>query len=147
MSKYILKIICILLLVGSLTLLLLPSWTVEGEDISAAEYVLHPGDYKDLTKEFRDITDSRKLTTRNALPIFVLLVASAGCAVLSLVSIKKDAPVICTPLTGALGVYVYATNILLKAGKLALCGTILSAVMLLVGAGVLVYFRMNRTDE
>ncbi len=144
MIKYIMKIVCILLLVSSLAVLFMPSWVSDDVEVSPAEYILHPGDYKTLTREFRDITDTKKLTTRNALPIFVLMALSGACAVFSIVRIKKDLCAVLTMLIGILGVYVYSNNVLLKAGQTHMVGFVLSVVMIVTGLAILAYLRLQK---
>lgn len=147
MMKYISKVICILLLLVSVVLLLLPCWTAEDASVSAAEYILNPSDHKTLTKQLRDVTDNRDLSTRNALPIFVLLAVSAAGAVFSLLKIKTDIPCICVVLAGAIGVFTYLTNTALKVGTIAPAGLAVSAVMLLLGAAILIISRVTKKGE
>lgn len=145
--KYIPKIICILLLLTSLAVLLVPCWQEAGESVSAADYILQPDEHKDLTKHLRDVTDKKDLTTRYALPIFLLLVTSAIGAVIGLIKIKTIIPNICTVLVGALGLFVYLTNVVLKSGAITAAGMIVSVVMLLWGLADLFLFRMNKRGD
>lgn len=147
MMKYISRVICILLLLTSVMLLLLPCWTEEDTSVSAAEYILHPADHKMLTRQLRDVTDERDLSTRNALPIFVLLAVSAAGAVFSLLKINTDIPCICAVLAGAVGVFTYLTNAALKVGAIAPSGLTVSAVMLLLGAAILIISRVTKKGE
>ena len=145
--KYVLNVICILLLLTSLVLLTLPCWAEEEASVSAVEYILHPSDHKVLTRQLRDITDTRDLTTRNALTIFVLMVASAGGTVFSAVKLKTNIPGICAALVGAVGLFTYLTNAGLKSGTITPAGLIVSAVMLLLGVAMLIYPRVTRKGE
>lgn len=137
MKRYIVRGICILLLICSLVLLFMPSWLVNDESVSAAEYVLNPGEHKDVTKAFRGMMDSKKLTTRFALPIFVLLVINCFAIAFSVLKIRKSSSPLLTSLVGAIGVFAYLTNVLLKAGSFALIGPVLSVIM--VAAGIAAY--------
>lgn len=135
MMRYLIKGICILLLICSLALLIMPSWLINDVSVSAAGYVINPGDYKDLTKEFRGLMDAKKLTTRFALPIFILLVANCAALIFSILLILRNGTTLLTSLVGGIGLYVYMTNVLLKAGSFAVLGPILSIMMVIVGIG------------
>lgn len=130
--KYILRGIGVLLLLVSLAMLVLPCWTVKEENISALEYISSPADYANLTKEFREITDAKKLTTRNALPIFALFALNCVTIVVSLLIRKRTFPLM-TVVVGAASIFVYATNVLVKAGKFAPFGVVLGIVLIVVG--------------
>lgn len=146
--KYALKILCIVLMLASMAVLLfLPCWTVEDESVSAAEYILAPSEYRTLTKELREITDSKKLVTRNALPIMVLLMGSAAGAVFGMIKIKKRLPEICAILVGFVGIFVYLTNKMIKTGKIGLLGLILSTIVLLAGIATLVHSQISKKGE
>lgn len=135
MMRYLIKGICILLLICSLALLIMPSWLINDVSVSATGYVINPGDYKDLTKEFRGLMDAKKLTTRFALPIFILLVANCVALIFSILLILRNGTTLLTSLVGGIGLYVYMTNVLLKAGSFAVLGPILSIMMVIVGIG------------
>lgn len=137
MMRYFVRAICILLLICSLALLIMPSWLINDVSVSAAEYVINPGDYKDLTKEFRGMMDSRKLTSRFALPIFALFAMNSFALAFSVLLIRKNSSSLLTSLVGAFGIYVYMTNVLIKAGSFAVMGPVLSVIMVI--AGVVAY--------
>lgn len=139
MMRYFVRGICILLLVCSLAMLIMPIWLINDVSVSAVEYVINPGDYKDLTKEFRGMMDARKLTTRFALPIFVLLVVNCIALVFSMLLIWKNGTPLLTSLVGGIGLYAYMTNVLLKAGSFAVVGLILSVIMVI--AGIIAYLK------
>lgn len=146
--EYALKILCIVLMLASMAVLLfLPCWTVEDESVSAAEYILAPSEYRALTKELREVSDSKKLTTRNALPIMVLLVGSTAGTTFGIIKIKKRLPEICAVLVGIVGIFVYLTNAIIKTGKIGLLGLILSAIVLLTGIATLIHSQTSKKGE
>ena len=144
--KYILRGIGVLLLLASLAMLVLPCWVVEDEDVSALEYIFSPADYAKLTKEFREITDTKKLTTRNALPIFALLIFTCVALVGSALVRKKVFPLM-TIVVGATSIFVYATNVLIKAGKFAPFGVVLGVVLIIAGFVDLLFELQESVEE
>ncbi len=145
--KYIPRIICILLMLTSLALLFMPCWTEAGTSVSAVEYVAHPEAHRDLTKLMRDYTDTKDLTTRNALTIFLIAVLSAAGSVFSLFKIKTAIPCICATVTGAVGVFAYLTNPVIQTAYIASAGLIVSEIMLLLGAATLILTRATKKGE
>lgn len=137
MKENVVKILCLLLLVASIAVLFLPCWEYEGdereESASVADYILRPDEHRQLTRELRDTTDNKKLTTRVALPLFILLL---GCIVLTIASVllfKSSIPALSCVVVGVAGIYVYMTNVIVKVGSLWLIHVLFYVVILMAG--------------
>lgn len=152
MSKYIVNVLCLLLLVVSIAMLFLPCWEYERdegmESASVAEYVLYPDEYRTLTRELRDTMDSRKLTTRMALPLCVLLLGGIVLSIASLLLIKSSFPGYSCLALGTAGIYVYLTSVIVKVGSLWFVHLSFYAVMLIAGVlQILLLYKAKKAEE
>lgn len=152
MSKYMVKVLCLLLLVVSIAMLFLPCWEYESdegiESASVAEYILYPDEYRTLTRELRDTMDSKKLTTRMALPLFVLLLGGVVLSIASLLLFKSSFPGYSCLVLGTAGIYVYLSNIIVKVGNLWFVHLCFYVVMLIAGIlQILLSYKAKKADE
>ena len=143
MKKTVIKIICLLLVAASLALLFLPCWTAGEASISPAEYIYRPSRFRSLTTELRPVMNTKKLATRNAMPIFVLLVLNIVLFISGILKIKSNAPAICCLVIGMIGMCVCIISPIIRYGTMLNIRIVLYGVMILFGLAAAVLCRSH----
>lgn len=142
MSKNILNIVCLILLLASVVCLFVPCWAYEADEgtvaVSVVEYISDPGSHRTLTRLFQDYTGEKKLTTRTALPLFVLLVGGIAAIVGGALKFNTAIPALCAVCLGTLGLYVYLTNVPVMLGTMRIPQMIIYGLMFVSGVVQLV---------
>ena len=141
MTKIIMKIICLLLVAASLALLFLPCWTAGEVNVAPAEYIYRPSRFRSLTTELRSVMNTKKLATRNAMPIFVLLALNIVLLVCSILKFKSNAPAICCLVIGMIGMCVCLISPIIRYGTMLNLRIILYGIMILFGLTAAVLCR------
>ena len=151
MRKNLCSIICLVLLLASIVCMFVPCWAYEGKEgmasASVADYVSVPQDHRELTNLFREYTGDKKLTTANALPMFVLLLAGVAALIAGALKLKTLVPATCCAALGALGLYTGLTNIPLMLSTLWLPLTAIYGLMLAFAALQMIQKLVSKLRE
>ena len=143
MKKTVMKIVCLLLVAVSLALLFLPCWTAGEANISPAEYIYRPSRFRSLTTELRPVMNTKKLATRNAMPIFVLLALNIVLLVSGILKLKSNAPSVCCLVIGMIGMCVCLISPIIRYGTMLNLRIALYGIMIVFGFAAAIRCRSH----
>ncbi len=132
------NLIAAVLMLAILVLQFMPCWTLDDQTISIGEYVWHPDDHKDFTKNFGKTLDT-ELDAGSIAGVHIVF--AVGGLLGAVWCVSKSAGVLPSLLSAAIGIFGIISlngNPILKVGSQWLILMILSALLILAAVAAII---------